>query len=73
VRRIWIVVKPRARKAEVKQNVEGDYVVSVRAPAREGKANQALVELLATHFHVAKSSVRIIHGQTGKRKLVQID
>ncbi|MGH7834951.1 MAG: DUF167 domain-containing protein [Candidatus Binatia bacterium] len=70
---MWIIVKSQARKAEVKQTAEGHCVVSVRAPAREGKANQALVELLASHFHVPKSSVRIIHGQTGKRKLVQID
>jgi uncharacterized protein (TIGR00251 family) len=70
---MWIIVNPHARKAEVKQNTEGDWVVSVRAPAREGKANRALIELLASHFKLAKSSVRIIHGQTGKRKLVQFD
>ena len=73
MRRMWIIVNPQARKAEVRQNTEGDCVVSVRAPAREGKANQALIELLASHFHVPKSSVRIIRGPTGKRKLVQID
>jgi uncharacterized protein (TIGR00251 family) len=70
---MWIIVKPQARKAEVKQNADGECVVSVRAPAREGKANQALVELLASHFHVPKSYVKIIRGETGKRKLVQID
>jgi uncharacterized protein (TIGR00251 family) len=70
---MWITVKPQARKAGVKHTAEGECVVSVREPAREGKANQALVELLASHFRVAKSSVRIIHGQTGKRKLVQFE
>jgi uncharacterized protein (TIGR00251 family) len=70
---MWIIVRPRARKAEIKQTAGEDCVVSIPAPAREGKANQALVELLASHFRVPKSSVKIVRGKTGKRKLVQFD
>ncbi len=33
---------------------EGEFIVSVRAPAREGKANQALIGALATYFSVPK-------------------
>lgn len=73
MRRLWIVVKPQAQKNEVRQSADGNCVVSIRAPASEGKANEALLELLASHFKVAKSSVKIIHGRTGKRKLVQFD
>lgn len=70
--RIWVTVKPQAKRQEVRQVADGEYVVFVRAPAREGKANLALLEILADYFSVAKSSIRIIHGQTGRKKLVEV-
>lgn len=70
--RISVTVKPQAKRQEVKKASDGTYLASVHAPAREGKANQALIGLLADHFSVPKSSVRIIQGHTGRRKLVEI-
>ena len=57
----------------MKKLADGEYSVSVRAPAREGKANEAVIELLAKHFFVPKSFVKIIRGQTARRKLVEIE
>jgi uncharacterized protein (TIGR00251 family) len=70
--KIWVTVKPQAKKREVRKTANGDYSASVQAPAREGKANEALIELLAVHFSVPKSRIRILRGQTGRRKLVEI-
>ena len=69
--RIWVTVKPQAKRQEVKKIADGEYSVSVHAAAREGKANEALIELLADHFSVPKSSIRIVRGKTGRRKLVE--
>jgi len=71
--RIWVTVKPRAKKEEVRKTDDGQYMVSVHVPPQEGKANKALIELLANYFSVPKSSVRIIRGQTGRKKLIEID
>ncbi len=71
-RRIWATVKPHARREEVKAAGDGSYTISVRAVAREGKANEALIELLAGYFSVPKSSIKIVHGETGRKKLVEI-
>ena len=70
--RIQVTVKPQAKKEEVKKIADGEYVALVRAPAREGKANEALIELLAGCFSVPKSSVRIVRGRASRRKLVEI-
>jgi uncharacterized protein (TIGR00251 family) len=51
---------------------ETEYDVRVRAPAREGRANQALLEQLAEYFKVPKSTLRILRGEKGRRKLVRI-
>ena len=71
--KIWVTVKPQAKKEEVRKTDEGQYMVSVHAPPQEGKANKSLRELLANYFSVPKTSVRIIWGQTGRRKLIEID
>lgn len=70
--RIWVTVKPQSKKEEMRKIAEAEYIAFVRAPAREGKANEATIELLADYFSVPKSSVRIIRGQTSRRKLVEI-
>jgi len=71
-RRIWVIVKPQARKEEIVRLAEGEYRVSVHAPAKEGKANEAVVELLANYFSIARSTIRIVRGQSARRKLIEI-
>ncbi|RUM87332.1 MAG: hypothetical protein DSZ24_06440 [Thermodesulfatator sp.] len=42
------------------------------APPEKGKANKQLVEVLAKHFGVKKSSVKILKGETSHNKVVEI-
>lgn len=70
---IWVNVKPQARKEGVTQLPSGDYRVSVSAPPQNGKANQALIDLLARYFAVPKSTIKILRGNSARRKLIQID
>ncbi|MFD6217702.1 DUF167 domain-containing protein, partial [Nocardia salmonicida] len=51
----------------------GSLTLYVRAPAVEGKANKAAIELLADHFGVAKSAVRLTAGATSRFKRFDID
>ncbi len=71
--RIWVTVKPRAKTEEIRKSDEGQYLVSVHAPPQQGKANEALIGLLANYFSVPKTSVRIIRGQTARKKRIEID
>lgn len=70
--KIRVTVKPQARKEELRKIAEGEYLVSVHPPAREGKANRAMIEILAAHFSVAKTAVRIVRGASSRKKLVEI-
>lgn len=69
---IAVTVKSQAKKESVVKTTNGDLVVSVHAPARDGKANQALVALLATHFSVARYAVKILHSHSCRKRLVFI-
>ena len=70
--KINIIVKPRARKREVVENVSGEYVVSGISASREGKANSEAIETVAKYFNVAKSNVRIVSGKKSKKKILEI-
>ncbi|OQX65584.1 MAG: YggU family protein [Anaerolineaceae bacterium 4572_5.1] len=64
---------PKAsRNAIVGIMEDGTVKVHVTAPPVEGKANQALVKLIAEVLKVPKSSVEIVAGETGRDKLVSV-
>lgn len=48
------------------------FLVELKAPAQDGKANAALIRLLARHFGVTQASIRIKRGATSRRKLVEV-
>jgi hypothetical protein len=66
--RISIIIKANAKQDKVELPK-----VLVKAPAREGKANEAVIKLLAEHFKVRKSNVKIIRGLKSKNKIIEID
>ena len=70
--KIQVKVKPNSRTEEVSQ--ENDFfLVKVKEPPKEGKANKAVIKLLANHFGVARSQVRILSGLKSTIKLVEIE
>jgi uncharacterized protein (TIGR00251 family) len=67
-----IAVKPRSTR-EGLAGVYGDRLcVAVNAPPVDGKANEAVVRVLAQIFGVRRSSVTILRGETGRKKTVRI-
>ena len=71
--RIQVKVKPRSKTGDVTREMDGDvYVVRVKEPPVEGKANRAVLKLLAKHFGVPESRLRIVSGLTGKNKVIEV-
>lgn len=46
--------------------------VAVTAPADQGKANAAVMAVLAKAFGVAKRDVELISGETDRRKVLRV-
>jgi uncharacterized protein (TIGR00251 family) len=67
-----VLVAPRASKERILGTHDGALKVALTAPPVDGEANAALCAYLASRLHVAKSAVRIVRGQTSKRKTVEI-
>jgi uncharacterized protein (TIGR00251 family) len=70
--RIDLLVKPNSRKEKVEKLPDGSYRLSVSAPAREGRANEAVIDALSKFFSLPKSRIQIIKGHHGKKKIVDI-
>ena len=71
--RIKVRVQPKASRTEIQGFREDVLQVRVTALAERGKANQALVELLAETLNLPKSEIKILKGHTARDKLVEID
>ena len=63
------------RVGEVRVLADGQeqLAVYVTAVPERGKANEALLRLLAKHLGVPPSSLKIVRGQTARSKLIQIE
>jgi uncharacterized protein (TIGR00251 family) len=67
-------VKPGSKRGPLLQPaLDGSLLIFVREPAVDGKANQAVVKLLADYFEVSKSRVKIVSGVTSRRKRFLIE
>ena len=51
----------------------GPLRISVSAPPHEGKANAAMLELLADTLGVSKSRLYLVRGHTSRDKVVAVD
>ena len=72
--KISVHIKPNSRhREEVVKNDDDTLTVYVKAPAIEGQANAAAIKLLAKHFKVAPSKVKLVRGATSKYKIFEID
>lgn len=73
VQRLDVKVKPNARETGLEQLPDGSWLARVKAPPVDGKANRALVALIAEHFGVPKRAVTITAGAGGRRKRVTVE
>jgi len=69
--KLQVKVFPKASRREL---IEKDGVLKayVTAAPDKGKANKALIELIAERYKVAKSRVVIVTGETGRNKIVEV-
>lgn len=68
--RLSLHVQPGAQRSEVVGLANGVLRVRVAAPAKEGRANEALVDLLASVLGVPKTRIRVVRGLATRNKVV---
>lgn len=67
---INIKVKPNSKEQSIEEGEEG-FIVRVKSPAQDNKANKELIKLLKKHFNAKK--VRIKSGFSSRNKKVEVE
>lgn len=70
--RLSVKVQPGSSKNRILGETAGEWKIAVTAPPVDGRANAAVVELLAARLGVARSAVRLVRGDTGRRKVIEV-
>jgi hypothetical protein len=69
---IAVRVQPRAGRDEIAGERDGAILVRLKAAPEGGRANRALVKLLARRLGVAQGAVEIVRGSAARDKLVRV-
>ncbi len=70
--RIYVKVKTNSKKETIEKIDDSTFTVRVKEPPFEGKANRAIIKLIAEYFGVPQSRVSIIIGHTSGNKIIEI-
>jgi uncharacterized protein (TIGR00251 family) len=71
--RVRVRVSPGARRGGVAGRVGEVWKLRVTAPAEGGRANEAVVRLLADTVDVPRRQVALVSGHTGREKVVELE
>jgi len=67
-------VRPGAKRtALLARTPGGEWKLSVSAPAVEGRANEAVMELLSELLGVKRRQLTLVRGETSRSKVVDVE
>ena len=69
---ISVHVKTGARQDRMTLTGTNSFNIELKAQPQDGKANAALIKLLAKHLGVTQAAVNIKRGATSRNKLVEV-
>jgi uncharacterized protein (TIGR00251 family) len=69
---VTVHVQPGAKRNEIVGLHGAALKIRIAAPPVNGKANAALLAFLAEVFDVPVKQVRLLHGESGRHKVIEI-
>lgn len=70
--KLFVKAKPSAREDKVEKISDNTFIVAVKEPPMDGRANSAIVSAIAEFFNVPKSRVRIVAGLASRQKIIEV-
>lgn len=70
--KFFLKVRPSAKTEKIEKLNETTFSVWVKEPAKENKANFAVLEAMARHFGVGLGHVRLVSGARSKEKVIEV-
>lgn len=70
--KIFITAKPGSKKPGIEKTDETHWIIRVREPATEGKANKAVLRAIADELKLPISRISILRGEGSRNKVITI-
>ncbi len=71
--KIQVKVKPNSKQQKIEQSRDGIWIIRLKSPPVDGKANRELIKLLAKKFKISQKQITIKAGLSAKNKLIEIE
>ncbi len=71
--KLFIKAIPNASKDQIIKIDESNFKIKTTKPPEDGKANKAVIEILANYLNVKKNQIKIISGINSQKKIIQIN
>ncbi len=73
--KIYLTIKVRthARKQEIEKKGQREYHLRLLSSPQKGEANQEVCKLLASHFGLPSSRIKIVRGEKSQHKIVSLE
>ena len=69
---IRVRVSAGTKKESFATSAEDSFLVSVKEPAEQNRANKRVLELTASHFGIEPKQIRIISGHHSSGKILSV-
>lgn len=71
--KLKVFIQPNAKNNKV-IGLHGDAIkIKIKAPPVDGEANLVLIRFISEQIGIPQKNITLLHGQTGKNKLIQIE
>jgi uncharacterized protein YggU (UPF0235/DUF167 family) len=70
--RITVTVKPGSKKGPLVEQIGEKFIVYVQERAVDGKANEAVIKVLAEHLKLKPKNLQLEAGFTSKIKQIKL-
>ncbi|MGC9066208.1 MAG: DUF167 domain-containing protein [Candidatus Ratteibacteria bacterium] len=70
--KITVKVKILSKEEKIVRSGPKQWIVYVKAPPSDGKANNQVIKLIAEYLKIPKSAVKIISGIKSRNKIIEI-
>ena len=67
-----VKIIPNSKINKIIEQTETFLKLKLTAPAKEGKANRALLDFLSEYFKIPKSQIKIIQGEKSREKKIKL-
>lgn len=70
---LFLYIQPGASRTQFSGLHDGRLKIKIKAPPRDGEANECLLEYLAEFLKISKSKLHLIQGESSRQKTILVE